>query len=134
MSTNCSERGYVWLDPDIKLAIVTETPRYGAILVVTIQKIFSCFIKHVFYLECEWSGTSKTTTCDRICLNLRFFCNENKTLEKKHLKVVHDCSDNLKTSLTTVISSHECPEYGTQRYCAKNVQVFSKKRNIAIFV
>ena len=31
-------------------------------------------------------------------------------------------------TLTTIMDSHECPEYRAGRYCARIAQVFSKKK------
>ena len=61
---------------------------------------------------------------------MRNFFEENKMF-------VCDELDNMTVTSTTVMDSHECPEYRAGRYCARIAQASSKKKNkrkIAIFV
>ena len=43
-----------------------------------------------------------------------------------------DQLDNMIVTLTTIMDSHECPEYRAGRYCARKAQVSIKNRKIAI--
>ena len=44
-----------------------------------------------------------------------------------------DKPDNLIVTLTTIMDSHECPEYRVVRYCARIAHVSSKKTKYCDF-
>ena len=41
--------------------------------------------------------------------------------------LARDQLDNMIVTLTTIMDSHECPEYHAGRYCARKAQVSIKK-------
>ena len=63
-----------------------------------------------------------------------FFDNGSETFFEENKMLVCDELDNMIVALTTIMNSHERPEYRTGRFCARVAQVSSKKRKKAIFV